>query len=60
MYADNTEICEELFAPDRRSITVLEFMLNNKADAAFEILDKKGDKVVAPEYIQNAITWING
>jgi putative ATP-dependent endonuclease of the OLD family len=33
-------------------------MLNNKADAAFELLDKKEAKLVAPTYIEEAITWI--
>jgi hypothetical protein len=34
-------------------------MLANKADAAFELLQKKQGDLVAPAYIQEAIKWIN-
>jgi hypothetical protein len=33
-------------------------MLKNKADVAFELLDKKGEELDVPEYIENAIEWI--
>lgn len=58
LYQDNTGICEELFAPNRRKLCVQDFMLQNKADVAFEILDKKNNEVVIPSYIRNAIEWI--
>ena len=35
-------------------------MLGNKADAAFELLDKKEAALVAPQYIEEAIAWIRG
>jgi putative ATP-dependent endonuclease of OLD family len=33
-------------------------MLSNKADVAFELLDKKGDDLIVPDYIKRAIQWI--
>lgn len=58
MYQDNTKICEELFAEGRKTLTVQEYMLSNKADVAFELLDKKADELIVPAYIQEAIIWI--
>lgn len=57
-YEDNKEICDELFLPGRTKLSVQEYMLKNKADAAFELLDKKGTELVVPAYIQEAIAWI--
>lgn len=58
MYRDNTAICEELFGEDRKTLTVQDYMLSNKADAAFELLEKKADALSVPAYIQEAIQWI--
>lgn len=58
MYEDNKEICDDLFKEGRRTLTVQDYMLKNKADTAFEILDKKADSVIAPDYIKRAISWI--
>ena len=58
MYGDNTGICIELFAAQRVSLTVQDYMLKNKTDAAFELLEKKGAVLVAPKYIQQAVEWI--
>jgi putative ATP-dependent endonuclease of OLD family len=58
LYEDNKAVCEKLFGEARRTLTVKDYMLANKADAAFELLDKAGDKLVAPKYIQDAIAWI--
>jgi hypothetical protein len=33
-------------------------MLKNKADVAFELLDKKATEINVPEYIKEAIKWI--
>lgn len=57
-YQDNTSICDELFLPGRVSLSVQDYMLKNKADCAFELLDKKGADLKAPDYIQQAIAWI--
>lgn len=54
----NEAICNELFIAGRKTLTVQEYMLKNKADVAFELLDKKTGEVEVPEYIKNAIEWI--
>jgi len=58
MYADNAAACDELFGPGRKTLPVQDYMLKNKADAAFELLDKKEAALVTPPYIQEAIEWV--
>ncbi|SIP86819.1 ATP-dependent nuclease [Solilutibacter tolerans] len=58
MYQDNQATCDELFAAGRKTLSVEDYMLKNKTDAAFQLLDKKGDALVAPGYIQQAVAWI--
>lgn len=58
LYLDNKATCDALFAAGRKKLTVQEYMLKNKADAAFELLTKKAAELVAPQYIQDAIAWI--
>ncbi len=58
IYQDNTEICEELFSEGRRTLSVQEYMLANKTEAAFELLLKKQGQISIPEYIKEAIEWI--
>ena len=57
-YQDNKAVCDEIFLPGRVKLSVQNYMLENKADAAFELLDKKEAALIAPNYIQEAITWI--
>jgi len=59
IYKDNTVICDKLFNTSRRTLSVQDYMLKNKANAAFELLDKKSNKIIPPEYIKEAIVWIN-
>ncbi len=58
LYNDNAEICNEIFEADRRTLSVLEYMLKNKAETAFELLDKKGKELNVPSYIRDALVWI--
>lgn len=58
MYADNTAVCEALFGAGRKTLPVNEYMLKNKADAAFELLKEKESDLVVPAYIQEAIAWV--
>ncbi len=58
MYSCNMDICDEIFTPGRVSLTVQEYMLKNKAEAAFELLDKKAGELIPPKYIEDAIKWI--
>jgi putative ATP-dependent endonuclease of the OLD family len=59
LYDDNKALCDEVFTTPRRRLAVLDYMLANKADAAFDLLQKQGTDLVAPAYIQEAIRWIN-
>lgn len=59
LYYKNEEICNELFSPGRKKLSVLEYMLKNKAEVAFQLLDKKADLIIAPKYIKTAIKWIS-
>lgn len=58
MYQDNNVICDGQFSAGRKKLTVEEYMLKNKTEAAFQLLDKKGAELVAPGYIQQAVEWI--
>jgi len=60
LYDRNKKICDDLFAPGRKKLTVLDYMLRNKADVAFELLDKKGHELISPAYIRSAVEWIKG
>lgn len=57
-YQDNVAVCHGLFEAGRKKLTVQDYMLANKADTAFELLDKKAGEIIAPRYIQEAIEWI--
>jgi predicted ATP-dependent endonuclease of OLD family len=57
IYKDNTDLCDNLFNPSVK--TVQEYMLDNKANCAFKLLDEKIDEIEVPEYIKDALVWIN-
>lgn len=59
VYKDNTAICDGLFSAGRKKLTVQEYMLANKANVAYELLDKKANELNVPDYIKEAIEWIN-
>ena len=59
MYEDNQADCNALFGSDRRTLTVQEYMLANKAEAAYQLLSQKSDSLVTPQYIRNALEWVN-
>lgn len=58
MYLDNQKVCNELFGEDRKTLTVQEYMLKNKAEAAYELLEANHENLSVPGYIQEAVTWI--
>lgn len=58
IYQDNQSICEDEFSPGRRSLSVQDYMLKNKTDAAFALLEKRASELKAPLYIQQAIQWV--
>lgn len=58
VYRDNTELCERLFVGTRRRLSVQEYMLANKAVAAFWQLEARA-RMTIPAYISEAIAGIN-
>lgn len=61
IYQENKELCDRIFT-GLKTNTPEGFMLANKADSAFRIAnkcDEKNLKLNIPEYIKEAITWIN-
>lgn len=59
IYKDNKDKLDELFKGKPRTKTIQEYMLDNKAEVAFEILCKIADELIVPDYIKNAIRWID-
>lgn len=59
IYEDNMNICDELFSANRRKLSVQEYMLKDKAEVAFQLLEKKSKDLKIPEYIDRAFEWIN-
>ncbi|MDH4263446.1 MAG: AAA family ATPase [Spirochaetia bacterium] len=58
-YEDNKIICNELFSGGNIKKKPLEFMLDNKAEAAFRLVDEHSENLTIPSYIKQAIKWIN-
>lgn len=59
VYQGNTADCNELFGADRRTLSVLDYMLSNKAEAAYKLLTEKEDTLEVPQYIREALIWVN-
>ncbi|WP_095193962.1 ATP-dependent endonuclease [Pseudomonas sp. Irchel 3A7] len=59
LYEDNAALCNDLFSLGRRTLTVQDYMLKNKTEAAFSILESKEGDIVVPQYIRDAIEWIS-
>lgn len=57
LYLENKEVCDKLFFPQRKLLSVQDYMLKNKTDAAFALLNSN-DELSVPEYIKEAILWI--
>ena len=58
IYETNKLLCNKLFTEGRRTLSVLEYMLNNKTETAYKLLTEKPDVINVPMYIQEAIQWI--
>jgi len=58
LYNLNKNICDEILMTRRRTLPILEYMLKNKAEAAYVLLDKRADKLAVPQYIKDAFQWI--
>ncbi|PKH70892.1 ATP-dependent endonuclease [Stenotrophomonas sp. Betaine-02u-21] len=58
IYRDNSGTCDAAFGANRRELSVQQYMLKNKTEAAFQLLEKHGNALIAPGYIREAIRWI--
>jgi len=58
MYQDNKAVCDAKFSLRRRTLSVEDYMLKNKADVAFFLLKDCANDLVAPKYFQQAAEWI--
>ncbi len=59
LYDSNQQLCEDKFSGSRRTLSVLEFMFSNKAEVAFKLLVESGPSLIVPDYIRDAILWLN-
>ena len=59
VYEDNKTECDDLFSKGLRASSVQEYMLANKADAAFQLLSHKKEQLKTPQYIKDALVWLN-
>lgn len=59
VYSDNKEVCEQEFQSPRRKLPTLDYMLRNKTLVAFQLLTAKTIDLHVPQYIRDAITWID-
>ena len=59
LYKENKKICDDLFKSPRRTLEVLEYMLSNKAEVAYNLLSSKANELITPHYIKEAILWVN-
>lgn len=58
VFNDNESICNQLFQTGRKTLTVLEYMLKNKTEAAYKLLENKEEELSCPNYIKDAFQWI--
>lgn len=59
MYQDNKSTCDNLFSGGNIQKQPLEYMLDNKAEAAFRLVDQHAENLEIPTYVKQAIAWIN-
>ena len=59
IYSDNHDICEEEFNSPGRKLSIQDYMIKNKTEAAFSLLKNRADTIIVPQYIQDAIKWID-
>lgn len=58
VFENNNELCGELFAGGRRTLSVQDYMIKNKTDSALHLLTNGMQRLVVPEYIIRAMAWI--
>lgn len=58
IYNLNKDLCDKLYTTPGRKLEIQEYMLKNKAEAAYTLLDKKSAEIKVPQYIKDAFQWI--
>lgn len=58
MYEDNKKICETCFSGGNIKRDPQQYMLKNKTEAAFVLLENHAIELQVPEYIREAFKWI--
>lgn len=58
MYEANKIVCDDQFTNGYIKSTPQDYMLNNKAEAAFRLLEHKSAELIAPDHIKHALKWI--
>ena len=59
MYKDNQATCDDLFSGGNITKAPHEYMLAHKAESAFQLVDNHAEDLEIPDYIKQAIAWIN-
>lgn len=59
LYRKNKAICDALFSGGNIKKEPLDFMLNNKAESSLRLVENHSEDLDSPDYIQQAIQWIN-
>lgn len=59
LYNDNQVICDDEFQTPYRRLNTLDYMLKNKADAAYVLMKNRAKTITVPQYIQEACIWID-
>jgi putative ATP-dependent endonuclease of OLD family len=57
LYEDNKALCDKLFGMKRKTLTPLEWMLSNKAEAALALLKHHEGELKVPAYLCAAMAW---
>ena len=57
IYQDNTALCDEVLAAPRRILPIQQYMLDNKTEAAYALLND-GRELTVPTYIREALEWL--
>lgn len=59
VYLDNQRKLDALFKKGRRTLTVQDYMLKNKTEAAYKVLCDE-DELTVPLYVRKGIEWLVG
>ena len=59
VYQDNKALCDHLFLGSRKTLSVQDYMLAEKSEAAFRLAEQSPDQLATPEYLKKAMTWIS-